>query len=443
MFSEPTREASPFASPQTLSAAWRESLLKVRNQSLEIVSPLELEDMSLQCADFVSPAKWHLAHTTWFFERMILKFYAKDFQTFDPTFDYLFNSYYETAGKFHARHLRGQASRPLVREVLKYRKHVEERLANEFLSEKELSQSDEIFKRIELGIQHELQHQELMLMDIKYNFFSQPTPLPYLHQKIDLSTQKPDREKWSFSIFDEGFFFYGADSTQGFCYDNETPGSKTWLPGFQLANQLVSNAEYLDFIHDGGYQRPELWLSDGWAWRCRTQATHPLYWTKEFDEFWSFQLSGKEPLVLQEPVSHVNFYEAAAYARWASARLPAEWEWERAAREQQCVVSRDHDFMHLQSLRPKFYSDPFNGELQQMHGQVWQWTSSDYAAYPGYRPYENELSEYNSKFMCNQKVLRGGSCLTPIEQYRPTYRNFFYPDQAWACTGIRLAKDFS
>ena len=404
--------------------------LRTRERTLDIADPLEIEDMVIQANSDCSPVKWHLAHTTWFFEKFIASKFITNYETFDRSFDYLFNSYYEGIGRYFPKERRGTVSRPTVSEVLKYRKYIDSVIENLLKNGKA---SSEVLDLIELGINHEEQHQELMLMDIKMAFFNHPD---YPAYRNDLKTQHSKKKvKQSWHSFDEGLFNVGFDGT-GFCFDNETPSHKEWLNSFSISSRLVTNEEFLNFIMDEGYQRPEFWLSDGWSWVKSNNIRHPLYWVKERDDYSIFTLSGLQKMILSEPVSHISFFEADAFARWSGNRLPSEPEWERAFYNYK-KTGREN-FMESDYLKPTSCS---NAGLSQGFGDLWEWTQSPYLPYPGSKPAEGEIGEYNHKFMSGQMVLKGGSYGTPRDHIRLSYRNYFQPEKRWAFTGIRLARD--
>jgi ergothioneine biosynthesis protein EgtB len=404
--------------------------LRTRERTLDIADPLEIEDMVIQANSDCSPVKWHLAHTTWFFEKFIASKFITNYETFDRSFDYLFNSYYEGIGRYFPKERRGTVSRPTVSEVLKYRKYIDSVIENLLKNGKA---SSEVLDLIELGINHEEQHQELMLMDIKMAFFNHPD---YPAYRNDLKTQHSKKKvKQSWHSFDEGLFNVGFDGS-GFCFDNETPSHKEWLNSFSISSRLVTNEEFLNFIMDEGYQRPELWLSDGWSWVKSNNIRHPLYWVKERDDYSIFTLSGLQKMILSEPVSHISFFEADAFARWSGNRLPSEPEWERAFYNYK-KTGREN-FMESDYLKPTSCS---NAGLSQGFGDLWEWTQSPYLPYPGSKPAEGEIGEYNHKFMSGQMVLKGGSYGTPRDHIRLSYRNYFQPEKRWAFTGIRLARD--
>ena len=404
--------------------------LRTRERTLDIADPLEIEDMVIQANSDCSPVKWHLAHTTWFFEKFIASKFITNYETFDRSFDYLFNSYYEGIGRYFPKERRGTVSRPTVSEVLKYRKYIDSVIENLLKNGKA---SSEVLDLIELGINHEEQHQELMLMDIKMAFFNHPD---YPAYRNDLKTQHSKKKvKQSWHSFDEGLFNVGFDGS-GFCFDNETPSHKEWLNSFSISSRLVTNEEFLNFIMDEGYQRPEFWLSDGWSWVKSNNIRHPLYWVKERDDYSIFTLSGLQKMILSEPVSHISFFEADAFARWSGNRLPSEPEWERAFYNYK-KTGREN-FMESDYLKPTSCS---NAGLSQGFGDLWEWTQSPYLPYPGSKPAEGEIGEYNHKFMSGQMVLKGGSYGTPRDHIRLSYRNYFQPEKRWAFTGIRLARD--
>jgi ergothioneine biosynthesis protein EgtB len=386
---------------------------QVRQYSEQLISPLSPEDCALQASAFVSPAKWHLAHTTWFFETFLLLEHMASYQPFNHQFQVLFNSYYNGIGEQFARPKRHLLSRPSLTDVLDYRQHVDKQM-EAFID----TAASEQLALIELGLNHEQQHQELLLMDLKYSFFQNPLFPVYAAPKLDAPASLVEHQ--GFEEFVGGLFEIGHKS-QDFCFDNETPKHQTFLQPFQLSRSLVNNAEYLAFIEDGGYEHAMLWLSDGWAWRQQNKMAHPLYWVKQGAEWFEYSLQGLKPLNLRQAVSHISFYEAQAFAQWQNCRLPTEAEWEVAAQQT------------LQTSGPS--------RLAQMFDHNWQWTQSAYQPYPGFKAPEGAVGEYNGKFMCNQMVLRGGCDLTPAQHSRITYRNFFYPQDQWPKTGIRLAKD--
>jgi ergothioneine biosynthesis protein EgtB len=404
----------------------RDALDLVRRRSVALASPLEIEDYGVQSMPDASPAKWHLAHTTWLFERFVLSEALPRFRVYDDRYEFLFNSYYDAVGPRQARAERGLLTRPTVDEVLAYRGYVDARLGELFSLD---GAAAGCAQRLELGLHHEQQHQELLLTDIKHAFSRNPLEPAYgggTPRGIGQATPL----QWH--AFRGGLYEIGAEG-DAFSFDNELPRHQEYVPSFEIAHRLVTNGEFLEFIRDGGYERPELWLADGWLQRTQQQWTHPLYWSPALDS--QFTLAGRGALDPAEPVCHVNLYEADAYARWAQARLPTEAEWEIAARS----VPVNGNFVESGRLQPTPATRA--PQLQQMFGDTWEWTCSPYMAYPGFRATGGALGEYNGKFMANQFVLRGGSCVTPADHIRRSYRNFFYPHQRWQFTGIRLARD--
>ena len=411
--------------------------LRVRKTSEDICQPLDIEDYVPQPIIDVSPPKWHLGHISWFFEAMFLNKYVRDYQPFHPGYAFVFNSYYESFGQRVERPSRGSLSRPTVADVMKFRKHVTERMCDliEKIDEKHWLEFSET---VVLALNHEQQHQELMITDIKYILAKNPLRPAYAknpHHIDRASTKVPPAKFIEFAggVYDIGY----ADG--GFYYDNERPVHKQFVNDFKLQNRLVTNAEYLAFIEDGGYRDFRYWLSDGWE-MVRTQNWQaPLYWEQRDGEWYEFTLNGLQKLNPNSPVCHVSYYEADAFTQWAKKRLPTEAEWEVAARLSK-VSPGGENFWDANNLHPvplKQSSD----SLLQMLGDVWEWTGSAYLPYPGYKRIEGPLGEYNGKFMINQMVLRGGSCATPQDHIRITYRNFFQPDKRWQFKGIRLAED--
>lgn len=403
---------------------------RVRSTSLAICEPLEIEDYVVQSMPDASPVKWHLAHTTWFFEQFLLIPYLQDYRPFDPQYGFLFNSYYEAVGLRHNRPARGLLSRPTVAEICRYRTHVDAQT----LRLLQIRGCDARIRRVlELGLNHEQQHQELMLTDIKHAYSLNPLRPAYAERML---ADEGDTQPLRFVGFERGVYDIGAAGDE-FHFDNEGPRHSVLLPPFALADRLITNAEYLEFIQDGGYNRAELWLSDGWTCVQQEHWTRPLYWSE--DHGCEFTLAGVQPLAPHRPVCHLSYYEADAYARWTGMRLPTEAEWEVAARA--CAVAGN--MLDGGQLHPASLQERTSGPLTpaQMFGDVWEWTASPYLPYPGFRPLAGALGEYNGKFMCNQFVLRGGSCLTPGDHIRATYRNFFYPKARWQVSGLRLARD--
>jgi len=402
---------------------------QVRQRTLAICDPLSTEDYVVQSMPDASPIKWHLAHTTWFFEQFILKPWLPGYASPNPRYEYLFNSYYQGAGPMHLRAERGLITRPTVADVLLYRTHVEEHL--HFLLEHNADAA--LGDLVTLGLNHEQQHQELMLTDLKHALSRNPLLPAYRELRRPTGAASTPLR---FATCDGGIHEIGlpADAGQrGFCFDNETPRHRVLLQPFALANRLISNEEYRQFIHDRGYQRPELWLSDGWAAVTAEHWQRPLYWCEDLDS--EFTLGGVRALDRAAPVCHVSFYEADAFARWAQARLPTEAEWEVTAATTAC----HGNFYESDALHPQVATQ--EPGIAQLFGDVWEWTASPYVGYPGYRTLPGTLGEYNGTFMCSTWVLRGGSCVTPADHIRATYRNFFYPHMRWQFSGIRLARD--
>lgn len=402
----------------------------VRRFSEQLAAPLSPEDCVIQSMPDVSPTKWHLAHTTWFFETFVLAANVADYRPFHPRFGYLFNSYYNSIGERHPRPQRGLLSRPSLEEVLAYRRAVDERMA-ELLHNDELY-THEVAKVVEIGLHHEQQHQELLLTDIKHVLSCNPLKPLYREAAQPEPARFPDM---GWLCFDEQLAWIGHEG-DSFAYDNETPRHRSFIESFRLADRLVTNGEFLEFIEAGGYSKPELWLSDGWYTVTERQWNAPLYWEKQDGQWYSHTLARFRPIAEDEPVCHVSYFEADAYARWRGVRLPTELEWEVAAASQPIAGN----FVESEAFHPRPLSTVGGSDaLGQIYGDVWEWTQSQYTPYPGYAPPDGALGEYNGKFMCNQFVLRGGSCATSQAHIRPTYRNFFPPDARWQFTGIRLA----
>jgi ergothioneine biosynthesis protein EgtB len=409
---------------------------KVRALTEALASPLSPEDQVVQSMPDVSPTKWHRAHTTWFFETFVLSPELSGYVSPDPAYAYLFNSYYEQVGARHPRPQRGLISRPTTSEVCDYRRHVDAAM-EELLS----TAPDDTFERIEsiveVGCHHEQQHQELLLMDIKHVLSLNPLEPAYAPApKAPGASRAHPVSDMTFVDFEGGQVEAGSIG-EGFAFDNETPRHTVLLTPFRIANRLVTAGEWRAFIDDGGYTRPELWLSDGWAAVQSQEWDAPLYWQHDDDGWSVFTLEGRRPVDDSEPVVHVSHYEADAYARWAGARLPTEFEWEHAAAS--VNEPRHTDPMGMPRLHPRGARNP--GRLDQLDTEVWQWTASAYLPYPRFVPADGALGEYNGKFMSNQMVLRGGACVTPPGHVRTTYRNFFPPSARWAFSGLRLAAD--
>ncbi|MGZ5201760.1 MAG: ergothioneine biosynthesis protein EgtB [Telluria sp.] len=394
----------------------------IRQRSLRLAEPLSAEDCCAQSMPDASPIKWHLAHTTWFFETFVLEPYEPGFAPFDPSFRYLFNSYYNGIGARHPRPQRGLLTRPSLEQVLAWRHQVDARLARLLAAR---ANEAELAALVTLGLQHEQQHQELMLTDIKHLLAQHPSGPAYLGSPLPAAPPPP---ALAWRAFEGGLADIGHDG-RGFCFDNELPRHRALIAPFELATRLVTNGEYLRFIEAGGYRDPSLWLSEGWDRVLAGELVHPLYWRQDDDGRWcEFTLHGLVPLDPARPVTHVSLYEADACARWFGARLPTEGEWELAAHGAPVQCGDLHPAAAAQD------------GLSQLYGACWQWTSSSYAPYPGFAPAAGAIGEYNGKFMVNQYVLRGSSCATPPGHARASYRNFFPAGARWQFTGIRLAR---
>ncbi|MEX0290697.1 MAG: ergothioneine biosynthesis protein EgtB [Flavobacteriaceae bacterium] len=375
--------------------------LETRKHTEEICSPLETEDYVVQPIVDVSPPKWHLGHTTWFFEEFILKSFVKEYRVFDPDFSFVFNSYYETVGKRVIRSDRGNLSRPSVQKVYEYRAFVTEQIKTLV----EQGGTETLNSLLEIGIHHEKQHQELLLTDIKYILGNNPLLPKYTDFPLE---HRPEDHRKEWISMEAGVYDIGH-ATDDFCYDNELGRHKVYLQGYEIANKLVTNREYIEFIEQKGYERFELWHADGWDWVNQNQISAPLYWHKIEESWYHYTFNGLQKVLPDAPITHISYYEAFAYAQFKGERLPTEFEWEAA-----------------QEFFP--------------WGKRWEWTESAYLPYPDYKKAEGALGEYNGKFMVSQKVLRGGSVATPGKHTRPTYRNFFQPNLRWQFTGLRLAR---
>ena len=409
----------------TLERLYRE----VRAATVALALPLSDADATVQSMPDASPAKWHLAHTTWFFESMVLTNAAPKYKVFDERFNFVFNSYYESVGARHPRPLRGLLTRPTLAEVLAYREYVDAAISQ--LLQTMPAQS--VLQVIELGCHHEQQHQELLLTDILHLFAQNPLR-PAYRESVPLPVEFIDRSQ-TYRNFPGGLIDLGHRG-EGFAFDCEGPRHMAHVDPYRLSDRLVTNGEWAEFIADGGYSNPLLWLSDGWAMVRSEGWSAPLYWEAREGEFWSMTLRGAQPVDPDAPVTHVSYFEADAFATWASRRLPTEAEWEAAAQG----VAVAGNFANSNRLRPRPAPVPA-GELRQMFGDVWEWTRSAFLPYPRFRPTRGALGEYNGKFMSGQFVLRGGSCVTPRDHVRATYRNFFAPHARWQFSGLRLAED--
>ena len=412
-------------------------LFGVRDVSLALAAPLSAEDQQVQSMADASPTKWHLAHTTWFFETFVLSPNISGFKSFDPSFGYLFNSYYEAVGPRHPRSHRGLLTRPSLERVLEWRDGIDSALASFFenASDKDFTAAAPM---IELGLNHEEQHQELILMDALHLLSLNPLAPAYMPLPSALS-EKISKQDWTEVA---GGLIEIGHGGEDFAFDNESPRHKVWLEDFSLGNRLVANGEFLEFIDAGGYEDPLLWLSDGWAWVKSEAVTCPFYWRQQDGVWHEFTLHGLTPLDPAAPVAHLSFYEAEAYARFRGARLPTEAEWEHAARQapRDAAHLLDKTAPRSRSLRALPASSSEDGP-HQLIGDLWEWTSTAYGPYPGFRAAPGAVGEYNGKFMSGQMVLRGGSFATPERHIRASYRNFFYPHQRWMFSGLRLARN--
>ncbi|GAA0197350.1 ergothioneine biosynthesis protein EgtB [Kangiella japonica] len=416
-----------------------ERFLTVRQVTEALCEPLGVEDLNLQAVAETSPGKWHLAHTSWFFETFILKSFEENFTPFNSQYEYLFNSYYNTIGEQFSRANRHLLSRPTVSEIYRYRQDITQRMIALI---KNNNQLDKIAPLVVLGINHEQQHQELLLTDIKYNLYQNPLLPAYLPLSETLERKRPDKltakQTLNWITFDKGLVAIGKELGDGvsadFVFDNESPRHQCFIPTFELSDRLITNGEYIEFIEAGGYDEPNYWLSDGWSMKNEAAWQAPLYWYHQDGCWYQYTLTGNIKVDPNEPVSHISYYEADAFATWAGARLPTEQEWELAAKEQ--PVSGN--LLSSKTFRPVAATE--KKALKQLFGDVWEWTSSSYSPYPGYSPLAGAVGEYNGKFMANQFVLRGGSCVTSDDHIRATYRNFFYPEARWQFSGLRLAR---
>jgi ergothioneine biosynthesis protein EgtB len=392
----------------------------VRRHSVILAEPLSAEDCCVQSMPDASPVKWHLAHTTWFFETFVLERFEPGFQPQNPVFRMLFNSYYNSIGDKYPRPQRGMLTRPPLKEVQDYRRNVDARVMTLLATGRSPERDAELAQLVELGLQHEQQHQELMMTDVKHLLSLNPLKPAYCSTPM---TEDPPPATLEWLRFDAGMQSIGH-SGNGFCFDNELPCHRQFVEPYAIASRLVSNGEFMAFVEAGGYRQPVLWLSEGWEWLAANRIEHPLYWQPATSGWCEFTLHGLMPLDPQAAAIHLSYFEADAYARWAGARLPTEAEWERAAA----------------AMTANSVARLVSADSAQWFGSAWQWTSSSYAPYPGYMPAEGAVGEYNGKFMVNQYVLRGSSIVTPADHARPSYRNFFPASARWQYSGIRLAK---
>jgi ergothioneine biosynthesis protein EgtB len=419
-------EPAPNPRREAGNASLRDRYERTRAATLALAAGLSAEDCALQSMPDASPVKWHLAHTSWFFETFVLEPRVPGYRVFDPRFRVLFNSYYVQVGERHPRPERGLLSRPGLDQILAYRAHVDAALVRWL----QTAAAADALELVELGVHHEQQHQELILTDLKHLLSHNPLRPAY---RAQAAAARVAAQPLSWLGFPSGLREIGH-AGEGFCFDNERPRHRVYLNAFELASRAVTNGEYLAFMQDGGYARPQLWLSDGWDARGAQQWNAPAYWERDAGGWQLFTLQGMRPLDPAEPVAHLSYYEADAYARWADARLPTEAEWETAA----AGSAVRGNFVESGALHPQ---PAAGGGLLQLYGDVWEWTASAYLGYPGYRPAAGAVGEYNGKFMVNQFVLRGGSCATPGSHVRASYRNFFPPAARWQFSGLRLARD--
>jgi ergothioneine biosynthesis protein EgtB len=417
------------------AAEWALRYRTIRQATERLAAPLSPEDCAVQSMPDCSPAKWHLAHTSWFFETFMLEPTLSDYRHFDPQFRYLFNSYYQTVGAQYQRPQRALLTRPALADVLQYRKHVDKQMLA-LIARSEALRPD-LRAVLELGLHHEQQHQELLLTDIKHLFSFNPLHPAYQSApKANVTPASP----LCWHRYEEGVYQIGRDGNS-FCFDNEQPRHRVFLNAFELASRPVTNREYLEFMQAGGYSTPTLWLSDGWHTVQQEGWQAPLYWQQQDDQWFTHTLNGWLALSPEEPVCHLSYYEADAFARWSSARLPTEAEWEVTA----TPLPVAGNFVESGVLHPQATTSTSSASAApgQMFGDVWEWTQSAYTPYPGYQPSPGALGEYNGKFMCNQLVLRGGSCVSPQSHLRASYRNFFPPEARWQFSGVRLARDLA
>jgi ergothioneine biosynthesis protein EgtB len=414
--------------PRRVEAA---RFLEVRRVTRGLAAPLSPEDCAIQSMADASPVKWHLGHTTWFFETFVLSKHDEGRRPFDPSFRVLFNSYYHSVGERHPRPQRGSISRPSLDEVLAYRDRIDDELAA-LLDRDALG--TQLMSLVELGLHHEQQHQELIVTDLKHMLSCNPLRPAYL-KSWPLTPVHGGENRW---LAVEGGLREIGHTGQGFAFDNEQPRHKVWIEPFEIASLPVTHGHVIAFIQDGGYRRPELWLSAGWDTVAARGWNAPLYWEARDGEWQMFTLRGMAPVDRESPACHLSFYEADAIARWSGARLPTEAEWEIAAQ----ALPVEGNFLESGALHPLALREaPAGAAPAQMFGDVWEWTRSDYAPYPRFRAAEGAVGEYNGKFMCNQYVLRGGSCATPASHIRASYRNFFPAEARWQFSGVRLARD--
>lgn len=413
-----------------------ERFQSIRQLSVDLCKPLKAEDYVVQPVPFVSPPKWHLGHTTWFFENFILAAHLPGYQLYNEKFNYFLNSYYESQGPRVLRSNRGNMSRPTVEQILAYRQYVDQQmivLFNKPLTD--AKQTEELHHLLEVGLQHEQQHQELLITDFKYILGHNPL-YPNYGGTQKSSTPSVQTNELNFIAIQGGLHEIGYTGND-FCWDNELSVHQYYLQDFEIADRLITNAEYLDFMAQGGYSKHEYWLSPGWEWVNNLETKAPLYWYEVDGEWYQYTLRGLEKVNPLEPITHISYYEADAFASWKKLRLPTEFEWEVACKSLYQEIPTSGNFLETGQLHPIEKMDPKD---YQFLGNTWEWTASAYLPYPNYPRFKGALGEYNGKFMINQMVLRGGSCATPHSHARMTYRNFFHPNERWQFTGIRLAQ---
>jgi ergothioneine biosynthesis protein EgtB len=418
----------------------REGLLirfiHVRHRTEHLCSPLKAEDYIVSATEETSPPKWHLAHTTWFFENFILARHIRSYEPFKPEYGFLFNSYYRSLGRYIEKSRRRHLSRPAIDEIFQYRKEITQ-LIKSLVENSDEKQFSKFKTMLELGINHEEQHQELLLMDIKRNFYENPLRPSYQNNISSINMMGVEEPQWH--NLPSGLVQIGQEKNgKEFAFDNEKDRFSYWIESCMISSHLVTNDEYLAFMDEGGYENSRLWLSDGWDIKEKEQWQHPLYWEKQGQKWWVMTLSGMAPLDLSAPVAHISYYEAVAFAQWKGGRLPNEFEWETSAKME---TKRSH-FLEDEEFEPQSATADYD-LFSQIHGTLWEWTQSAFLPYPRYEKFQHGAGEYNDKFMCNQMVLRGGACITPETHYRPTYRNFYYPHMRWQFSGLRLAKDLT
>ena len=414
-----------------------QQFLAIRTQTVQLCAPLKPEDFVAQPVDYVSPPKWHLGHTSWFFETFLLIPYQKGYKMFESDYGFIFNSYYESEGERIQRANRGTLTRPTIEDVLAYRTYVDNAMGELLIANEQLPQK--VKEILTIGLHHEQQHQELLVYDIKYILGTNPLFPPYLNEE---DTQQnafhtiTSNNREDYITIEEGLYTIGHEG-DGFCFDNELGRHRVFLQRFQIQNRLTTNREYLAFMEAGGYKQFQYWLSEGWQWVQENNIKSPLYWHFRAGTWYHYTLHGLKKVNLDEPVTHISFYEAEAFTQWKGQRLPTESEWEVACNTLSKTIPNEANMLEKNVLSPQRKS----GDNLQFYGDCWEWTSSAYRPYPYFKTTEGALGEYNGKFMINQMVLRGGSCATPRNHIRASYRNFFHPHMRWAITGLRLAKD--